>query len=114
MEKFQHLLQQAAFLRRPVGFVCLVIGVIGWIFPILPGWPFIIPAVALLGRRDPMIRHPHIWFRRTLRRMRRARQQWVRQLGVRGSFEYVRVRRMVTPLIDQAERALNPERVTAT
>lgn len=113
MEKIQQLLQQAAFLRRPIGVVCLVIGVIGWIFPILPGWPFIIPAVALLGRRDPMIRYPHIWFRKFLRRMRRARRQWVRQLGMRGSFEYVRIRRMVTPLIAQAERALNSEQIPA-
>lgn len=113
MEKYQPLLRSAVFLRRPIGVICLIIGVLGWILPILPGWPFIIPAVALLGRRDPMIRYPHLWLRRALRRMRRARQNWVRNLGVRGSTEYVRIRRIVTPMIIQAERALNPERLAA-
>lgn len=114
MQKYQPLLRGAVFLRRPVGIVCLIIGVLGWILPILPGWPFIIPAVALLGRRDPMIRLPHIWLRRALRRMRRARVRWVRNLGVRGSSEYVRARRMVSPLIAQAERALDPKRLPLT
>ena len=106
MKQMRILLQRAAYVRRPLGITCLIIGVLGWILPILPGWPFIVPAVALLGRRDPLVRHPHLWLRRVLRRMRRAEQQWLRSLGFRASAEYVRLRRMITPLIMQAERSL--------
>ena len=106
MKYMQQLVRRAAFLRRPIGIICLVIGIIGWIFPILPGWPFIIPAIALLGRRDRTLRRMHLMLRHILRGMRRARQRWLRNLGIRGSIEYVRVKKMVTPLIIRAERAL--------
>lgn len=108
MEQIRNLLNRAAFLRRPIGILCLIIGVLGWILPILPGWPFIVPAVALLGRRDPLVRYPHLWLRYALRRMRRAERRWLRGLGRRASTEYVRLRHFVTPLIVQAERALQP------
>ncbi|MBC8163480.1 MAG: hypothetical protein H7Z42_19905 [Roseiflexaceae bacterium] len=113
MATLQRFLQKAAFLHRPIGLICLVIGVLGWILPILPGWPFIIPAVALLGRRDPLIRHPHILLRRTLRRMRGARHAHVRALGLRASTEYMRVRRVVAPLIAETERRLRPTLLTS-
>jgi len=109
MKHVQQLLRRAAFLRRPIGIICLVIGILGWIFPILPGWPFIIPAIALLGRRDRTLRRMHLMLRHVLRSMRRARQQWLRKLGVRSSVEYVRVKKLVTPMIIRAERALGAE-----
>jgi len=39
----------------------------GLLLPILPGWPFIIPAVVLLGRRDRVVRLCHLLVRATLR-----------------------------------------------
>ena len=45
--------------RRIIGAICVVIGIIGLLMPILPGWPFLIPGIALLGPRDPILRTLH-------------------------------------------------------
>lgn len=79
-------------LRRGVGLICLAIGIAGIILPILPGWPFLIPAIALLGPRDPAIRHAHLLLRRTLRYLRTARHPFLRNLGERLSDEYLRTK----------------------
>lgn len=91
--------------RRVVGLSLLAIGILGVLLPILPGWPFIIPAVVLLGRRDRVVRHTHLIVRHALRMLRRAKSPTVRAIGVRLSAEYVRTRRMVVPAIDATERA---------
>lgn len=36
-------------IRRIVGIICVIVGVIGLLMPILPGWPFLIPGIALLA-----------------------------------------------------------------
>lgn len=100
-------LARGRVLRRPIGVLMFVLAVIGTILPIMPTWPFLIPAIVLLGRRDPMLRHTHLMLRHGLRRMRRARTRWLRSLGLRGSAEYVRARRMITPIILQAERTFS-------
>ncbi len=97
--------KQAAFLRRPVGLIFLGLAILGFVMPILPSWPFIIPAVALLGRRDRSLRRTHLLLRHGLRVMRRSRQPWLRQVGLRFSTEYVRAKRTLTPAISAAERA---------
>ncbi|MEN9936523.1 MAG: hypothetical protein RLZZ387_3102 [Chloroflexota bacterium] len=94
-----------AILRRVVGVTLFIIGVLGLLLPILPGWPLIIPAVVLLGRRDKIIRHTHLIVRHALRFMRRSEQTWLRRIGMRLSLEYVRTRRVVVPAIDATERA---------
>jgi uncharacterized membrane protein YbaN (DUF454 family) len=70
-----------AILRRALGLILLAIGILGILLPILPGWPFIIPAVVLLGRRDRVLRLAHLLVRGSLRRMRRARHPMLRQAG---------------------------------
>jgi hypothetical protein len=94
-----------AVVRRAVGLVLLAIGILGILLPILPGWPFIIPAVVLLGRRDRVLRMTHLIVRHALRRLRWAKHPTVRKVGVRLSAEYVKTRRMVVPAIDATERA---------
>jgi len=42
--------------RRIIGAICVVIGIIGLLMPVMPGWPFLIPGIALLGPRDPILR----------------------------------------------------------
>jgi hypothetical protein len=92
-------------IRRVVGIIFLIIGILGLLLPILPGWPFIIPAVVLLGRRDRVLRLTHLVVRHALRALRRARSPMLRSIGMRLSLEYVRTRRVVVPAIDATERA---------
>lgn len=94
-------------LRRILGVCCLILGVLGCVLPIIPGWPFLIPAIVLLGRRDPWLRRCHLLLRRTLRRMRRAEHPLLGGLGRRLSSEYVRSKRSLAPRIIAIERALN-------
>jgi hypothetical protein len=94
-----------AFLRRVVGLFLLAVGILGALLPILPGWPFIIPAVVLLGRRDRVVRMCHLVVRLTLRTLRRSHISPVRRLGLRLTAEYVRTRRVVAPAITATERA---------
>lgn len=96
-------------LRRILGVACLILGILGCLLPILPGWPFLIPAILLLGRRDPWLRRCHLLLRRTLRRLRRARHPLLGGLGRRLSSEYVRSKRTLAPRIVAIERALKLE-----
>jgi hypothetical protein len=89
-----------------LGLACLIIAILGFILPILPGWPFIVPAVVLLGRRDPTLRRLHLLVRHSLRALRRSRIQAIQQLGLRLSAEYLRGRRAIGPAIVAAERRL--------
>lgn len=94
-------------LRRILGVCCLILGVLGCVLPIIPGWPFLIPAIVLLGRRDPWLRRSHLLLRRALRRLRRAEHPLLGGLGRRLSSEYVRSKRSLAPRISALERALN-------
>ncbi len=41
-------------LRNLIGAVLIVIGIIGWLLPVVPGWPFLLPGLLLVdwpGRR---------------------------------------------------------------
>lgn len=109
---FYHILIKIAKLLRWVcGALFLFIGIAGLILPILPGWPFLIPGIVLLGRRDRLVRHSHLMLRRILRRLRRHQRPMVRTIGSRLSTEYVRSRRMLFPAIIAAERALQRSRL---
>lgn len=90
--------------KRILGIICLLIALIGFILPIIPGWPFIVPAVLLLGRRDPLLRWLNMMLRHGLRAMRRSQRPWIRMLGLRLSAEYARGRRSLMPTILELER----------
>jgi hypothetical protein len=92
--------------RRVTGVLLLLIGILGLLLPVLPGWPLIIPGVALLGRRDRLVRLSHLSVRYALRWMRRCRQPHLRTLGWRLTAEYGRTRCMVLPAIVATERAI--------
>jgi uncharacterized membrane protein YbaN (DUF454 family) len=94
------------WLRRPIGLICLIIGILGLILPILPGWPFIIPAIVLLGRKDRTLRLLHLLLRNGLRALQRSRVTWMRQLGMRLRMEYIRGRSMILPAIIKAEQSM--------
>ena len=108
---FPSLVQVLNGLRRVVGIFLLILGIFGAILPILPAWPFIVPAILLLGRRDRTLRYTHLLLRRALRRLRHSQTPLLRQLGVWCSREYIRTRRLLTPLLIAAERRLRlPQR----
>lgn len=92
--------------RRVLGVGFLVIWLIGAIFPVIPGWPALLVAIVLLGRRDRGLRYMHLLGRRGLRQLRRTRIGHLRHLGQWLSREYVNLRRAITPRIIAAERAL--------
>ncbi|MBO9326249.1 MAG: hypothetical protein J7463_12960 [Roseiflexus sp.] len=95
-----------AIARRITGVLLLIAGILGLLLPVLPGWSLIIPGVALLGRRDRLVRLSHLAMRYALRRMRRSRQPYLRLLGQRLTMEYGRTRRVVMPAIVATERAV--------
>jgi hypothetical protein len=104
MQRVYDLIQHVNFLRRPVGLFFLLLAILGFVLPVIPSWPFVVPAVILLGRRDRALRHTHLLLRRSLRILRRSQTNWIRIIGRRLSDEYVKVRRMLTPMICAAER----------
>ncbi|HEU4329160.1 MAG TPA: hypothetical protein VFS21_38835 [Roseiflexaceae bacterium] len=106
MHKHHLSAQLLSATRRILGLCCLVIGILGCILPILPGWPFLIPAILLLGRRDPWLRHSHLVLRRSLRLLRRADHPLMRWIGDRLSVEYLRGKRALMPRIVAMERTL--------
>jgi hypothetical protein len=92
--------------RRVLGFLCLGVWALGAILPIIPGWPALILAVVLLGRRDRTLRLMHLLGRRSLRWMRAHPAPRVRGAGRWLSGQYLVARRALTPAIISAERRL--------
>lgn len=90
--------------RRVLGFLCLGVWALGAVLPIIPGWPALIFAVVLLGRRDRTLRHMHLIGRRALRWMRTHPVPHVSGTGRWLSGQYVSARRTLTPAIIRAER----------
>lgn len=50
------------------GSALLAVGLIGWILPVIPGWPFVIPGLILLGEEFH-------WARRTLAWLKKFRKK---------------------------------------
>jgi hypothetical protein len=90
--------------RRVLGFTCLIIWALGVILPIIPGWPALIVAVVLLGRRDRTLRYMHLIGRRALRWLRRHPTPRIRSTGFWLSGQYLIARRTLTPAIIRAEQ----------
>ncbi|MFV9507800.1 MAG: hypothetical protein AB4911_24895 [Oscillochloridaceae bacterium umkhey_bin13] len=95
---------RSAPLRRVLALCCLIVWVLGMILPIIPGWPALIVAIALLGRRDRALRQIHLLWRRSLRWLRRHPIYPLRSTGRWISSRYVELRRALTPHIASAER----------
>ena len=93
-------------LRRIIGALFLIIGIIGLIMPILPGWPFLIPGIALLGSRGPWLRFIHLGIIRLLEFIKSRRAPWIRQNGERLFVAYKQTRTVVDPLIIRSERTI--------
>ncbi len=78
--------------RRGLGLTFLFLSLVGALLPLVPGLPCFMVALFLLGRRDRTLRTVHVMGRQVLRWLRRSRQPLLRQLGVRLSHLYIRIR----------------------
>jgi len=59
-------------LRVALGLVLVLVGILGLILPIMPGWVFLIPGLVILADYFPPIRRLLDWARRKLEESRRA------------------------------------------
>lgn len=90
--------------RRVLGFTCLGIWALGAVLPIIPGWPALIFAIVLLGRRDRTLRSMHLVWRRSLRWLRTHPTPRIKSTGLWLNSQYLSARRTLTPAIVRAER----------
>lgn len=90
--------------RKTLGFACLVVWAIGVVLPIIPGWPALIVAIVLLGRRDRTLRWMHLVARRTLRWLRLHPSFPISRAGRWLSTQYLNARRAIGPALVAAER----------
>ena len=51
-------------LRQAGGVALIVIGIIGCLLPVMPGIPFIMAGVAVLGTDHVLVRSTHRWLRK--------------------------------------------------
>ena len=65
---WRKLVDKSPLLRMVVGWVCLIIGLLGIILPIIPGIPFLIVGLALLSTEHRWVRSLLIWTKRKLGR----------------------------------------------
>ena len=68
-------------LRPGIGWLCLGVGVLGLLLPILPGIPILLLGVALVGRRNRLLRWAGLQEKRLLRRWSRHPAPLMRDTG---------------------------------
>jgi uncharacterized membrane protein YbaN (DUF454 family) len=71
----------------------IVLALLGFVLPLLPGVVFLGLGIVLLGPHDPTLRRVGLWARMLLRRWSQARQRHLRSLG-----QFARQRYCVTRL----------------
>lgn len=71
-------------LRPIIGWLCMIIGVLGVILPILQGIIFLVIGAALIGPRHWLIRKARVNYKLLLRRMAHSPRRLVSWLGRRG------------------------------
>ncbi len=74
--------QQRPTIRRIIGWSVLALGIVGVVIPILPGFPFVVLAVFLIGPHDPLLRRFGILIHLLLRRWSQAKHPKMRQVGM--------------------------------
>lgn len=68
----EHHRRLPPWLRRLLGACLIILGILGLILPIMPGWIFLIPGVFLIGRDTALTG----WMVTRVLRIRRRFRQW--------------------------------------
>jgi hypothetical protein len=82
--------------RQVLGWLCILLGLIGLVLPVLQGVIFLVIGIALVGRRHPLIRYVSVYFKLFLRRWAALQTPVIGPLGrvaLRGQQELSRQRR---------------------
>ena len=82
--------------RQVLGWLLILLGLIGLVLPILQGVIFLVIGIALVGRRHPVIRYVSVYFKLFLRRWAAIETPVIGPLGrmaLRGQQEVSRQRR---------------------
>lgn len=93
-------------IRRIFGAILVIIGILGLLLPVMPGWPLLIPGIALLGSKDPLIRYLHLLVLKVLKFVKTRKTPWIRNIGERGYDAYRRARAVIGPAILRFEQNL--------
>jgi len=83
-------------LRQVLGWLLILLGLVGLVLPILQGVLFLVIGIALVGRRHPVIRWVAVYFKLGLRRWAALQTPLIGPLGrmaLRGQQEVSRQRR---------------------
>lgn len=68
-------------LRQVLGWFFILLGLVGLVLPVLQGVLFLVIGIALVGRKNWLIRHSTLIFKRFLRRWAAARSPLVARAG---------------------------------
>jgi hypothetical protein len=82
--------------RQVLGWLFILLGLIGLVLPILQGVIFLVIGIALVGRRHPLIRYVSVYFKLFLRRWAAIETPVIGPLGcmaLRGQQQVSRQRR---------------------
>ncbi|WP_029215496.1 hypothetical protein [Kallotenue papyrolyticum] len=90
--------------RRIAGWLVLVLGVIGLIFPVLPGIVLLALGLLILGPHDPLLRRIVRRMRTLLRGWSRAQHPWLRASGQRARRAVLRTRQMLRTHLHDVRR----------
>lgn len=87
MERFvlmRALWRMWPIVRPIIGWLCIGLGILGIILPILQGIIFLVIGAALIGTRHPLVRWTRVRYRQVLRACARSQHRLLRWIGIRG------------------------------
>lgn len=67
--------------RPALGWSSIALGILGCILPVLPGLPFLILGMALVGRRNWLIRWTSVQYKLLVRRWAALPHPWLSRMG---------------------------------
>jgi len=60
--------------RIALGVFLVIIGIIGWLLPIVPGWPALIPGLVILSDYIPPLKRVVDWAKAKVEKMRKPNE----------------------------------------
>jgi hypothetical protein len=93
-------------MRRVIGSVCVVLGIIGIPIPFVPLYMLLFVGIAILGPQEPAVRALMLWTVRRIRSIKSHQTPWVAQSGAAIDTFYKRTRSILAPRIAALEATL--------